>query len=188
MKGQLQILNDKLQIEELAELREINRINEVIANDPIMSKLKKSFEKTYMERRDRTEKLIKSENKNPDEFKNKLERSAELDKLKQDKARRNLFELKNLSKEELEKRRLEDLFLIVKDINDESINQNNINLPKSYKLEQNYPNPFNPTTTISYEIPKDEFVKIKVYDIIGRELFTLVNELKQAGSYKLIFD
>jgi Secretion system C-terminal sorting domain len=62
------------------------------------------------------------------------------------------------------------------------------NLPDHYMLSQNYPNPFNPTTTIEYELPKDAFVKLVVYDILGREIRTLVNQQKAAGSYKVIFD
>ena len=61
-------------------------------------------------------------------------------------------------------------------------------LPSGYKLEQNYPNPFNPTTTVSYSIPKASFVTIKVYDFLGREIETLVNEEKSAGNYKTEFD
>ena len=59
------------------------------------------------------------------------------------------------------------------------------NLPVSFSLYQNYPNPFNPTTTIKYGIPKSEFVTIKVYDELGREISTLVNEEKSAGSYSI---
>lgn len=61
-------------------------------------------------------------------------------------------------------------------------------IPKEYKLEQNYPNPFNPSTTISYQIPEESNVILKVYDIIGRELKTLVNEVKDAGIYKTNFN
>ncbi len=60
-------------------------------------------------------------------------------------------------------------------------------VPKTYKLFQNYPNPFNPTTTIKYEIPKDAEVTIKVYDLLGREVFS-INEYKKAGSYEVKFD
>lgn len=65
---------------------------------------------------------------------------------------------------------------------------NSSNIPKEYKLNQNYPNPFNPTTNIKYEIPKDVFVTIKIYDLLGREIKTLVNENKQAGSYIVSFN
>ena len=61
-------------------------------------------------------------------------------------------------------------------------------LPKNYSLEQNYPNPFNPATTIRYQLPNAGYVKLKVYDILGREVETLVNEAKVAGSYSAIFD
>ena len=58
----------------------------------------------------------------------------------------------------------------------------------NYKLSQNYPNPFNPTTTINYTIPKAEHVTIKVYDILGRELATLVNKDQQPGNYEVNFN
>jgi hypothetical protein len=57
--------------------------------------------------------------------------------------------------------------------------------PLSFNLDQNYPNPFNPTTTIKYSIPKQSYITIKVYDILGREIETLVNEEKPAGSYEI---
>lgn len=60
--------------------------------------------------------------------------------------------------------------------------------PDKYKLSQNYPNPFNPATKISFSIPKQGFVNMKVYDILGKEVMTLVNEIKQAGSYDVNFN
>jgi hypothetical protein len=59
--------------------------------------------------------------------------------------------------------------------------------PVSYKLSQNYPNPFNPTTKISYALPKSGLVTLKVYDILGKEVATLVNEVKNAGNYSVDF-
>ena len=64
----------------------------------------------------------------------------------------------------------------------------NSTVKNDYNLLQNYPNPFNPTTTISFNIPQSEKVTIKVFDIIGREVATLINELKEAGAYSLDFD
>ena len=55
-------------------------------------------------------------------------------------------------------------------------------------LSYNYPNPFNPTTTIKYEIPELSFVTLKVYDVLGKEIATLVNEEKAAGIYELEFN
>jgi photosystem II stability/assembly factor-like uncharacterized protein len=59
--------------------------------------------------------------------------------------------------------------------------------PELFSLNQNYPNPFNPTTIIAYQIPQTKFVTLKVYDILGREVATLVNEEKSAGSYEVQF-
>ena len=61
-------------------------------------------------------------------------------------------------------------------------------LPDKYMLLQNYPNPFNPATTISYTIAKSGPVTIKVYDVLGNEVKTLVNEYKLAGNYSVNFD
>lgn len=61
-------------------------------------------------------------------------------------------------------------------------------VPSNFKLDQNYPNPFNPTSTIRYYIPKASFVKISVYDILGRKVRDLLNEEKNAGTYEIIFD
>jgi hypothetical protein len=61
-------------------------------------------------------------------------------------------------------------------------------LPSAFNLSQNYPNPFNPTTTINYSVPISSFVTIKVYDVLGREIETLVNEEKTAGNYSVLFN
>lgn len=61
-------------------------------------------------------------------------------------------------------------------------------IPTVYKLNQNYPNPFNPSTIINYQIPEEGFITLKVYDIIGKEVKTLINENKPAGSYNVKFD
>jgi len=61
-------------------------------------------------------------------------------------------------------------------------------IPKQFALHQNYPNPFNPVTTIQYEIPKANHVIFKVFDVLGCEVATLVNEQKPAGTYIIQFD
>ena len=61
-------------------------------------------------------------------------------------------------------------------------------IPDNYKLYQNYPNPFNPKTIITYEIPENSLITLKVYDIQGKELVTLVNEFQNAGKYEAEFN
>jgi hypothetical protein len=75
---------------------------------------------------------------------------------------------------------------IVTYVNPTTINENPIS-PKRFYLYQNSPNPFNPTTIIKYQIPKTSFVSLKVYDILGNEVATLVNEERAAGMYKVEF-
>ena len=61
------------------------------------------------------------------------------------------------------------------------------NLPLYYDLGQNYPNPFNNSTVISYQIPTDEIVILKLYDVLGKEVKTFINEDKKAGYYTITF-
>ncbi|MDP1678100.1 MAG: YCF48-related protein [Bacteroidota bacterium] len=61
-------------------------------------------------------------------------------------------------------------------------------VPHEFSLFQNYPNPFNPTTVINYQLPVNNHVTLKVYDMLGREAATLVNEMKDAGSYSIAFN
>jgi len=63
-----------------------------------------------------------------------------------------------------------------------------VNVVSNFSLSQNYPNPFNPATTIRYEIPERRFVTIKVYDVLGNEVSTLVDEEKASGSYEIKID
>jgi len=64
----------------------------------------------------------------------------------------------------------------------------NENIPQAYNLSQNYPNPFNPGTKIKYSIPQLSQVQIKVYDVLGNEVTTLINEEKPAGEYEVEFN
>lgn len=70
----------------------------------------------------------------------------------------------------------------------ELVNVEKTEIPSKFSLNQNYPNPFNPVTKINYSIPKKGFVTLKIYNILGKEIKTLVNEVKSAGSYEVNFD
>jgi hypothetical protein len=72
----------------------------------------------------------------------------------------------------------------------ESIGINNISteIPSAYFLNQNYPNPFNPSTTIKFAIAKNDYTSIRVFDILGKEVATLVNEKLSAGTYSVDWD
>ena len=59
------------------------------------------------------------------------------------------------------------------------------NFPKTFSLSQNYPNPFNPNTTIEFSLPKSEYVTLKVYDLLGKEMATLISDQMQKGKHKL---
>lgn len=63
-----------------------------------------------------------------------------------------------------------------------------VNLPTKYQVFQNYPNPFNPTTKISYAIPQNSFVELKVFNLLGQEIATLVNQERPAGNYEVNLD
>ena len=79
--------------------------------------------------------------------------------------------------------------LKVVDLDGSSKYSNTINVeiapPAKYELDNAYPNPWNPTTTIHYQVPVNILVSIKVFDALGREVSTLVNEVKPAGSYEI---
>jgi len=68
------------------------------------------------------------------------------------------------------------------------VDGNHNDLPVTFDLLQNFPNPFNPSTRISFQLPKEEFVTLKIYDMLGSEISTLVNEEKPAGKYEVDFN
>ena len=78
------------------------------------------------------------------------------------------------------RRPLSDLGIGIKNISTE--------IPSAYSLLQNYPNPFNPSTNVQFSIPNVQFVTLKVFDMLGKEVATLVNEKLKAGTYEATFD
>jgi len=68
------------------------------------------------------------------------------------------------------------------------VGETDAEVPDKYKLFQNYPNPFNPTTTISFELPSESFASLKVYDVLGTEVATLVNDKLTAGHHEVTFN
>jgi len=79
-----------------------------------------------------------------------------------------------------------DALSIVRSVTGTSHNGQDV--PKDFKLAQNYPNPFNPSTNISFSVPKAGNVKISVYDVLGNEVGTVLNEYKQAGNYNVNYN
>ena len=75
--------------------------------------------------------------------------------------------------------------ILIVNIDDEN---KDVLAPTRFYLSQNYPNPFNPSTKINFSLPHKSSVTIKIYDVLGNEVATLVNEEKPAGSYQVIFD
>ncbi|MEJ2616693.1 MAG: T9SS type A sorting domain-containing protein [Ignavibacteriaceae bacterium] len=66
-----------------------------------------------------------------------------------------------------------------------SVNNQNYKIPEQYNVKQNYPNPFNPSTTISYEIPREAKISIKIYNALGKEVATLINKVQNAGKHEV---
>ena len=99
-----------------------------------------------------------------------------------------MFEIRNAVKEEKENRRIEDLALTTIGIRNEISREEKVNILLQYRLEQNYPNPFNPVTNLEFWISDLGFVSLKVFDVLGKEVKTLISEIKPTGFYEVEFD
>jgi hypothetical protein len=105
------------------------------------------------------------------------------------RARINMLQSRYLSREEKENRMMEDINLMIQLMDGNSKGMESPSFtPQTYKLEQNYPNPFNPSTIISFSIPTASLVKLNVYDITGKLIKVLSNEIKEAGIHNITFD
>ncbi len=90
--------------------------------------------------------------------------------------------------ERLENRMLAKGKTQIENKNQKTASTENINIVYEYGLSQNYPNPFNPVTTVSYQIKEQGLVQLKVYNLLGQEIVTLVNEIQSSGRYESLFD
>ncbi len=93
---------------------------------------------------------------------------------------RNLLELQSSAEAALSK------WILIKKLLD--VEEKSINIPINFALKQNYPNPFNPITRIEYDLPIESKVNLRIFDILGREISTLVNKDQKAGAYSIEFD
>jgi hypothetical protein len=153
-------------------------------NDPILKKVKEVYEtKKENKKAIESQEISKDANKSNNNIQNKRNYEKKIES----NVTYNLRNSKFLKREEKEKKQLQDILLLVKGNSPNKENNTNI-IPDKYELSQNYPNPFNPMTNIKYQIPKNCFVSIKIYDITGREIAKLVNDYKQAGYYTVTFN
>ncbi|MCK7524649.1 MAG: T9SS type A sorting domain-containing protein [Ignavibacteriales bacterium] len=67
-------------------------------------------------------------------------------------------------------------------------NENNFSFPSEFELNQNYPNPFNPSTVIEFKLPVGSNVSLKIFDVTGKEVVSLLNDFREAGNHKVNFE
>lgn len=180
---------EKLSNEEYRLVR-LNKLNKLVSNDPVLQELKKNYDEKVISKYNSIEKTQYAKKTIPAGERSSIEMKIYDEKQQTIVTRsiNNIRYAKNRTKSEKEDRLLEDLIISGgMDLHADNSQFENI-VPSEYKLHQNYPNPFNPATTIKYQIPTDGLVQIKVYDLIGREVMTLVNERKAAGTYETVFN
>jgi len=164
-----------------------NRVNKGINEDPIKEIVKKSFDKVKSEKTAKTEKDAFARTNDLKSAKQEVAKMKQKDDAMNTKVNSVMRYSKTLKKEEREKMQIEDILFSNKTGNKDDVKVK-VSIPDVYSLSQNYPNPFNPTTKINYALPKTGLVTMKIYDVTGREIQTLVNDLKQAGSYSVDFN
>lgn len=174
------------------QLKQFEKLNELADRKPLLNLLKESYKKQGVE--ELSKPVNNKKTKDEKSLENNKERSGKYDnqiyKEIKNKALSNLFLIKNLNKEERLKKKQEDYYFLA------GLNTDNLTttdnkeslIPDKFTLSQNYPNPFNPNTKISFSIPKELKVSLKVYDVTGREVAILVNETKGAGNYVYEFN
>ncbi len=145
----------------------------------ITKTVNQSFESSKESGQKKIEMLTKQASEGNTESAKQVKQMRTLEQVVTIQKPKNLFEHINIVKSDLKR---------VFGNDNSSNNKNNKVIPAQFMLSQNYPNPFNPSTTIKYALPKDVKVVIRIYDILGREVQTLVNEFKKAGYYEVKFN
>lgn len=169
----------------------IKKINKSISIDPSKQQVKKSFDR---QKEKSLNTAVKSEIEKSGLDNEKAKKKIEsIRKTEEDKSTSKVISVlrnaKSMTKAEREKRQVEDvIFGAPQHSGKKETGENTNSLPVRYELSQNYPNPFNPVTKINFSIQKQGFVTLKVYDMLGREVASLVNEFKQAGYYSMDFN
>ena len=165
----------------------LHKVNVSVKEDPIKQIVNKSYKNVKTENEARIKKERKENSKN-ETFTNGtiVQMIFEAEKI-DTKVISNIRFSKSLTKAERDKKQIDEI-LFTNKTSSFGILDLNFNLPNEYLLSQNYPNPFNPVTTIRYSIPKESKVSLIVYDITGREIKSLVNDLKTAGNYSVVFN
>jgi tetratricopeptide (TPR) repeat protein len=169
----------------------IKKINKSISIDPSKQQVKKSFDR---QKEKSLKAAVKSEiEKNGLDNEKARKKIESIRKTEEDKSTSKVISVmrntRNMTKAEREKRQVEDvIFGAPQHSGKKETGDNTNSLPVRYELSQNYPNPFNPVTKINFAIQKQGLVTLKVYDMLGREVASLVNEFKQAGYYSLDFN
>lgn len=172
-------------------MKRYERFNKLFNDKPLLSRMKEIYENDSKHGKGSNSRDQKSFENSSDVKSKSLNRVKIDDASRQELNNKTLYNLSfynSLSREEKEASRVNDIFLLIGLRTEATDNNEGNNLPFKFELAQNYPNPFNPSTTIQYSLPKNLQVKIKVYDVIGREMATLVNELQKPGVYSVKFD
>jgi hypothetical protein len=160
-------------------------LEEEIAKDSTLKMMKHQYNRISSEKDSKAE--VELSSKDMKVRKKAIELREKEDKMIK-KAINVMMIARNLTGYQKTQHQIEDILLTLDNDNKEINADNNSNIVYDYSLSQNFPNPFNPVTKINYAMPKQGFVSLKIYDITGREVKTLVNEFKHAGYYSVDFN
>jgi hypothetical protein len=172
--------------------KRLKRMEEISNTDPTQRKLKASYQEKMQSQYADKEKISKSDAKYNEKVKNislsQIENKIYTGVKKEaiDRTKKILMSAKTWSKEQREQEQIKDI--IKYSGAEQKDNSRKTEIVNSYSLSQNYPNPFNPVTNIKYSLPKSGFVSLKVFDVTGKMIKELVNEVKEVGNYSISFD